>query len=128
LITYLHYLEKAKLINMIYASGKGLGKLEKPGKIVLENPNLLRTLSRISQDKGSLREAFFVCQLKNAGHSITLPHTGDFHVDGRYIFEVGGRQKGYEQIAGIPDSYIAADDLEIGTKSKIPLWLFGFLY
>ena len=26
------------------------------------------------------------------------------------------------------DSYVAADDIEVGIGNKIPLWLFGFLY
>jgi len=33
-----------------------------------------------------------------------------------------------DQIADIPESFVAADDIEIGTGNKIPLWLFGFLY
>jgi uncharacterized protein len=128
LIQYLNHLEKAKMINMLNPSGKGLGKLAKPGKIVLENPNLFKALSNFHQDIGSLRESFFVSQVKNAGYSISLPRQGDFHVDHKYIIEVGGRQKGFKQIADISDSYIAADDLEIGSGKKIPLWLFGFLY
>jgi hypothetical protein len=43
-------------------------------------------------------------------------------------FEIGGKSKTIEQIAGIPDGYIAADDIEYGFQNKIPLWLFGFLY
>ena len=31
-------------------------------------------------------------------------------------------------IEGIENSFIAADDIEYGFKHKIPLWLFGFLY
>ncbi len=44
------------------------------------------------------------------------------------LFEIGGRNKGFEQIKGIPNSYLAIDDIEIGIGKKIPLWLFGFLY
>ena len=33
-----------------------------------------------------------------------------------------------KQIAGIPNSYLALDDIESGFKNEIPLWLFGFLY
>lgn len=128
LVQYLHYLEKARLINNIYASGKGFGKLEKPGKILLENTNLFEALSVINPDKGSVRESFFANQLKNSGYNIELPAKGDFLINHQYTFEVGGRQKGYEQIAGIPDSYIASADIELGVKNKIPLWLFGFLY
>ena len=27
-----------------------------------------------------------------------------------------------------PNSYVVADDIEVGFGAKIPLWLFGFLY
>ncbi|MBQ5568388.1 MAG: hypothetical protein IIT41_03990, partial [Oscillospiraceae bacterium] len=42
-----------------------------------------------------------------------------------YLFEVGGRGKGFDQIKDLPDSYVAADGLEVGFGNKIPLWLFG---
>ena len=32
------------------------------------------------------------------------------------------------QIANIPDSYLAVDDVEIGHLNRIPLWMFGMLY
>lgn len=32
------------------------------------------------------------------------------------------------QIKDLPQSYVAADDLECGTGNRIPLWLFGFMY
>src|SRR5690606_10901333 len=121
-------LDKARLINVLFAAGKGFGKLEKPGKVLLENPNLFEALSVIRPDKGSIRESFFAGQLINTGHQLSLPEKGDFEVDKHFIFEVGGRQKGYKQIAGIENSFIAADELETGARNKIPLWLFGFLY
>lgn len=63
--------------------------------------------------------------LANSGHSVTYPHQGDFLVNDRYVFEVGGRNKDFGQIiANLPDSFIAADDLEFGFGNKIPLYLF----
>ena len=59
---------------------------------------------------------------------MTYPAQGDFLVDGRHTFEVGGSGKGFSQIKDMPDSYVAADDIEVGIGNKIPLWLFGFLY
>ncbi|MBQ1409576.1 MAG: hypothetical protein IIY87_07450 [Bacteroidales bacterium] len=56
------------------------------------------------------------------------PKEGDFSVSDKYLFEVGGRNKTFEQIADIPDSFLAVDDTEVGHGSRIPLWLFGFLY
>lgn len=127
-VQYLNYLDKARLINNFFVSGKGLGKLEKPGKILLENPNLFEALALFHAEKGSIRESFFAGQLRNAGHHISLPTKGDFLIDEKYTVEVGGKRKGFGQISGVPDSFIAADEVEIGVKNKIPLWLFGFLY
>jgi predicted AAA+ superfamily ATPase len=128
LIQYFHYLEKAKLIQMVYLEGKGLGPLEKPGKLLLDNPNLFHALSTKPKNDGSVRESFFVNQLRNAGYTVDLAKKGDFLINGEYIFEVGGAKKRFDQIADIINAYIAADDIEIGTGNRIPLWLFGFLY
>ena len=49
-------------------------------------------------------------------------------VDEKYLFEIGGKNKTFKQIADLPDSYVIADDIEAGLGNKIPLWLFGFLY
>jgi hypothetical protein len=53
---------------------------------------------------------------------------GDFMVNGKYIFEVGGSNKNFSQIADLPSSYLAVDNIKIGFANKIPLGLFGFLY
>ena len=47
-------------------------------------------------------------------------------MNGKYLFEVGGESKEFEQIAGIPDSYLAG--IETGYSARIPLWMFGLLY
>ena len=54
--------------------------------------------------------------------------TGDFRVNGRYILEVGGEGKTYDQIADVPDSYILADGIETPYRCKLPIWIVGFLY
>ena len=66
--------------------------------------------------------------MRSAGHEVVCAEKGDFLVDGRYLFEIGGAGKGFSQIKDIPDSFIAAADIETGYGNKIPLWLFGFLY
>jgi len=48
--------------------------------------------------------------------------------DSKYHFEIGGKDKGFRQIADIPDSYVFSDDLESPVGSKLPLWMLGFLY
>ena len=128
IVEYLYYLNNAKLINSLTAAGKSISTLQKPDKIFLENTNLSFALSPNNTDKGSLREAFFMNQLKNTGHEINLPLKGDFLVDDKYTFEIGGKGKSAKQLIGMENSFLALDDFEVGIGNKIPLWMFGFLY
>ena len=127
IVEYLYYLNNAKLINSLTAAGKSISTLQKPDKIFLENTNLSFALSPNNTDKGSLREAFFMNQLKNAGHEINLPLKGDFYIDDKYTFEIGGKGKSTKQLNGVDYSFIAVDDMEAGINNKIPLWMFGLL-
>ncbi|MNX08337.1 ATP-binding protein [Pedobacter ghigonis] len=128
IVEYLYYLNNARLINSLAANGKSISILQKPDKIFLENTNLLFALAPDNVDTGSLRESFFMNQLSNTEHNISLPLKGDFLVDDTYTFEVGGAGKANKQIEGINKAYLALDNLESGINNKIPLWLFGFLY
>ena len=126
LIHLLSLLERAALIRQLHAQGKGLKALGKPDKILLNNTNLMYALGTTA-DTGTLRESFFSAMMS---HSHTIHHApqGDLQVDEKYLFEVGGKKKGFTQIADLPDSYVVADSIETGYGNKIPLWLFGFLY
>jgi uncharacterized protein len=128
LLEMLHLLETSRLIRNLRNSSHRVSMLNKPDKIFLSNSNLIYALAHENQNKGNVRETFLYNQLANSGHSVTYPQQGDFLVNDRYVFEVGGRNKDFSQIANLPDSYIAADDLEYGLGNKIPLYLFGFLY
>ena len=125
-LKYLSYLQKAALLRLLAPAQKSMGALSKPEKIFLDNSNLLYSLT-VDANTGNVRETYFTNQL-SAKHAITTSKYGDFQVDDKYIFEVGGKSKNYEQIKNLENSFIAADDLEIGFGNKIPLWLFGFLY
>lgn len=123
----LDLLERSQVLNLLRSSNKGVSYLQKPEKIFFENTNLFYVFSDSEPNKGNLRETFFFNQLKTK-HDVTSPRFGDFMVDQAYIFEVGGAAKTGRQISNIPQAYIAADELKFGSHSKIPLWLFGFLY
>lgn len=126
LLDFLRYLEELRVIKRLYADTKGIGVLQKPEKIYLYHPNISYALAYRDADMGSIRESFFVNQL-GANHLVEYSPTGDFKV-GKYIFEIGGQSKSQKQILGEEYAYIGADNIEIGHKNKIPLWLFGFLY
>lgn len=121
----LNLLEQAKLITMLKSPMKALKSMSAPEKLYMDNTNMMYALSD-KVEMGIVRETFFMNQL-SALHDVTLPVKGDFKVDGKYLFEVGGRNKTYDQIKDEPDSFLAVDSLEIGNGNKIPLWLFGFL-
>lgn len=124
--SFLKYLEDLRIIRGLYISGHGMTLLQKPEKIYLHHPNLMFALSPGQADPGSLRESFFINQASSI-HAVAYADEGDFIID-KYTFEVGGKNKTSRQIKHIPNSYIAADDIEIGHQHKIPLWLFGFFY
>lgn len=104
----------------------GLLALVPPKKIYCDNTNLMYALApRINN--GTMRETFFFNQIRK-DHEAVFSGVGDFLVDGKYHFEVGGPKKGFDQIADLPNSFVVNDGVERGVGNKIPLWLFGFLY
>lgn len=121
----LYMLDKAKLLRLITEKDKSYDNLVKPDKVLLGNPNLMYALAT-KPEIGTVRETFFACMLSDVGQ-VTSPNKGDYLVDGKHLFEVGGRRKSFKQIKDIPDSYLALDDTLVGHGNKIPLWLFGFL-
>ncbi len=127
LLEYLIYLSDAGVFKMLHKDSFGVSLLQKPEKIFLENTNFLYAIKYATQNIGSVRETFFLNQLSQ-NHQVTYPQLGDFYIDENYLFEVGGKNKNNKQIETIENSFVAADDIEIGYKNKIPLWLFGFLY
>jgi predicted AAA+ superfamily ATPase len=119
-------LERAGLLALLPPKGETLKNLSKPEKIYCDNTNLMHALVQ-NANIGTLRETFFCNQLRK-DHEVVFSGQGDFFVDGKWTFEVGGRGKRFGQIADIPDSFVVSDDMEIGFGNKIPLWMFGFLY
>ena len=122
----LYALDRARLLNLLDASGASLKNLSRPAKIYCENTNLMHALVP-EADIGTIRECFFLNQLCTK-HQIVYPAQGDFEVDGKYLYEIGGHKKSFEQIKDIPNSFLAVDNTEIGHGNRIPLWCFGFLY
>lgn len=120
---YLAMLDSAGLIRLLMKNELAIKNMDKADKIYLENTNLMYINS---PDIGNVRETFFANQLGNITE-IYSGKAGDFIV-GEFVFEIGGAKKSFEQIKDMPDSFIAADDIEVGVGNKIPLWLFGFLY
>jgi uncharacterized protein len=125
--TYLNFLQEANLTKNLYKDASGITVLQKPDKIYLENTNFQFALAPQTADRGSVRETFVANQLSYL-HQIEYADQGDFKVDGKIVFEVGGKNKKQRQIEDLSDAYILADDIEIGFGNRIPIWMIGFLY
>lgn len=118
-------LDRAGIIRQLFVAVNSPKSLAKPQKILLGNSSLMYALD--APQIGAARESTF-SSLLSVDHNVGFAKDGDFMVDGRYLFEIGGKGKGFAQIRNIPDSFVVADDIEFGFGNKIPLWLFGFLY
>jgi len=127
LLKYLDYLEKAEVITTLSQKATGNKILQKPDKIYLGNTNYFYGLNMMGEEIGTIRETFFNTQL-NIEHKLRLPKMGDFLVDEKYTFEIGGKNKTSKQLKDMQNSYVVLDDIENGIFNQIPLWLFGFLY
>jgi len=126
LYNYLAYLEAGHLTKMVRQQSRGDAIFTKPEKLYLNNTNLSHSYCE-NHDKGTNREIFFTNQVAQ-DHTIHYSKVGDFLVDENYTFEIGGKDKSFKQIKDLKNSFVVADDIEVGFDNKIPLYLFGFLY
>ncbi len=123
---YLELLNKSGIIKFLTTEGISYTLLRKPDKIYFSNSNLLYALTENSEI-GTVRETFFLSQL-SVNHKVNYPKSGDFMIDKKYTFEIGGKNKDRKQIQNLKNAYLALDNIEYGQGNSIPLWLFGFLY
>ncbi len=126
----LEYLKCSGLIANVYPAGGGVKPVRKPEKIYMSNTNLLHAVNRSlkrGSHSGAVRETFFANQV-GAMYKINCHSAADFLVQDTFLFEVGGRSKDGQQIKGQTQGFLAVDEIEMGYKNRIPLYLFGLLY
>jgi predicted AAA+ superfamily ATPase len=119
-------LDKGAVLRSIHRGWHSPKSIAKPEKVLFDNTDIMAALSNMNEI-GTVRETF-VASMLAPNHKLAEPPAGDLMVDERLLFEIGGKNKNFSQIADIPDSYVIADDIETGLGNKIPLWLMGFLY
>ena len=127
--SYLNHLHAAGLVETLYSDINSVKRMQKPDKVYIHDTNMLATLAQVNVPNiGTIRETFAVSQLITKHKVEYGMKAGDFVVDGKYTFEIGGKDKSFMQIADMQDSYIFADDIEHPVGKKLPLWLLGFIY
>lgn len=126
LYDYINYLSDGEMLLLIDENVKGVKKISKPAKIYLNNTNILFAYCDNVED-GTIRETFFANSISGI-YKFNIAIAGDFFVDNKYLFEIGGKSKKFNQIRDIENSFIVVDDTLKGSSNKIPLYMFGFLY
>lgn len=125
-LTYLDYLSEADIIYGLKSNVKSDSSLTKPDKIYLENTNLLYAFDVASVNSGTIRETFVMNTLSRAG-AVSTPTKGDFMIDEKYVIEVGGVNKTFHQLSGMPNAILVKEGISRGGMGIIPMWLLGLL-
>ena len=87
----LYLLQRAGLLHLLSTETKEFQNMTKPDKIYLHDTNLMYALSE-NANIGTLRETFFINQV-SAISKINYPRKGDFIVNSKQLFEVGGKTR-----------------------------------
>jgi len=123
IMNYIKYLKDARLLNTLYSEGDEYPK--KPNQVYVHNTNLMYAVNPENVDKLSERKTFFYNAL-HAQHKVNACKFNlDFCIDHQYHFKCNDNTESGKQYS---KAIFAADEIEIGNKNVIPLWLFGFLY
>jgi len=126
-LNYLYYLEKAQAVMLLSKESLGMKQMSKPDKVYLGNTNFAFALGDELTNIGSVRESFFMNQVR-VKNKVTFSARVDFVVSDKYHIEIGGKNKTKQQLAGLENAYIVVDNIEIGYGNQIPLWMFGLTY
>lgn len=119
-------LSRGAILRSINNGWRSPRSVAKPSKILFDNVDIMSALTGLT-DKGTVRETFAASML-GVSYPLHEPPVGDLLVDEKYLFEIGGANKSFRQIANLPQSFTLVDDIEIGLDNRLPLWLLGFLY
>jgi hypothetical protein len=121
-MNYVKYLKDARLLNLLYLEDEVFPK--KPKQIYAQNTNLMHVINQDGVDREAECKTFFYNAL-HSKHKVNLSkYQNDFLIDLQYHFRCEDKlphKYGSKQ-------YYAVDNIKVGTKNEIPLWLFGFLY
>lgn len=123
IMNYIKYLKDARLLNTLYAEGEEYPK--KPNQVYLHNTNLMYAVNLGNVDKNAERKTFFYNAL-HSRHKVNMcKYHMDFCIDQQYHFKCESKPESGKHYS---KAIYAVDEIEVGSKSVIPLWLFGFLY
>jgi len=127
---YLEILEKSGLIRFLLKDSHWYNMMKNTNKLYLDNSVLYYSINLFLNKEvniWTIRENFILNQVLNSIWNISFSKVWDFKI-WENIFEVWWKNKNFNQIKQIENSYLILDDILIWEKNKIPIWLFWFLY
>lgn len=129
LVGYLHYLEQAGMIVLLYPPGDKITRQQKPEQVYLHNPNLLNLVCDEPPLTDSIRKTFLVSQLQTH-YELDQPMNGGVGVEQSFYFSTDPETDPNRQISGFdPIRYLPSDTTPENTEIiRVPVWMFGLLY
>lgn len=126
-LQYLDYLKKANILNLIKEAQTEDSYMTKPEEIFLNNSNLYFAFGLGFKNSKFLNKTFFQNQL-SFNNEISFSQSADFVIDKGLHF-ILDKKLYSEQIDFNSDKiFFPTENIEIGVKNSIPLWIFGFMY
>ena len=124
IMNYIKYLTDARLLNMVYPLNESFPK--KPAKVMMHNTSLMYCLYPMNASTQDILETFFVNSmwkdhLVNKGNGKQYSYL----IDETRPFKVCSKR---QMVKNNPEITYTVNQMEVGHKNQIPLWLLGFLY
>lgn len=125
-MNYIKYLADARLISMIYAPETKFP--QKPSRVMLYNTNLMHAIYPIKAEIQEQMETFFVNSLSK-NHTVNQNNRDSVYIiDDKLRFKIcnaeGTRRIRHSSTDTIYTYYNTKSEI----SSRIPLWMFGFMY
>ncbi|MBK8670329.1 MAG: hypothetical protein IPN89_13120 [Saprospiraceae bacterium] len=74
----------------------------------------------------TIRETFVMNALSRSGH-VSTPLKGDFMIGEKFVIEVGGANKTFHQLSGMPNAILVKEGISRGSTGVLPMWILGLL-
>lgn len=123
-MNYINYMKDARLLNLLYANDDEF--LKKPRCVYPQNTNLIHAMN-MKVDKEFEHKAF-VCNALGSLHKISLSKKVNDFLVGDDVIQLKYLDKKDKIKKTKPNVYYIVNDISIGEKQFIPIWLLGFLY
>ncbi|WP_340103621.1 AAA family ATPase [Rhodohalobacter sp. 8-1] len=124
--SWLSLLEHTGIIHRIWLNRTGTTRHRKPDLIAPGDPSFLQFAGNQPRPD-AVRKTFLISQLQNAGFNCSIHKSGAVYLNGMTI-TTGDRDEPLPDVSDGSHPIVAADNLEVGSENRIPLWMFGLLY